>query len=245
MRRGARRSRRPRTPTTPSRCCCWRSPSCCWRAAGWARSPTWCRTSGSSRTPGSTRTSRAARRSLANLLEPIDEHAALFDPYADEPEVFTCRLSDDIADVMSDLLHGLQHYRAGRAPRRCGGGSSPTCPTGARPRARRCARCTRSSPTSGWTPRWTTRSGSRTACSPRPSPRSTSPDPPRRRRPHFDHVWQATVLPEACAPRNSADSPAIRGRQAAARGTLGRGAWRCRLGRVRVSDCPARGRVRP
>lgn len=55
------------------------------------------------------------RTSLANLLEPIDEHAALFDPYGDEPEVFTSRLSDDIADVMSDLLHGLQHYKAGRA----------------------------------------------------------------------------------------------------------------------------------
>ena len=25
------------------------------------------------------------------------------------------RLSDDITDVMSDLLHGLQHYRAGRS----------------------------------------------------------------------------------------------------------------------------------
>jgi uncharacterized protein DUF5063 len=55
------------------------------------------------------------RLSLANLLEPIDEHAALFDPYARVPELFTSRLSDDIVDVMSDLLHGLQHYRAGRA----------------------------------------------------------------------------------------------------------------------------------
>jgi uncharacterized protein DUF5063 len=54
------------------------------------------------------------RHSLANLLEPIDEHAALFDPYAHEPELFTSLLSDDIADVMSDLLHGLQHYRDGR-----------------------------------------------------------------------------------------------------------------------------------
>jgi len=53
------------------------------------------------------------RTSLANMLEPIDEHAALFDPYAADPELFTSRLSDDIADVMSDLLHGLQHYRAG------------------------------------------------------------------------------------------------------------------------------------
>jgi hypothetical protein len=55
------------------------------------------------------------RTSLANLLEPIDEHAALFDPYASDPELFTSRLSDDISDVMSDLLHGLQHYRAGRS----------------------------------------------------------------------------------------------------------------------------------
>lgn len=55
------------------------------------------------------------RTSLANLLEPIDEFAALFDPYSHEPEVFTGRISDEIADVMSDLLHGLQHYRAGRS----------------------------------------------------------------------------------------------------------------------------------
>ena len=55
------------------------------------------------------------RTSLANLLEPIDEYAALFDPYALEPELFTSRLSDDIADVMSDLLHGLAHFRAGRS----------------------------------------------------------------------------------------------------------------------------------
>ena len=53
------------------------------------------------------------RTSLANLLEPIDEHAALFDPYTDPPEIFTSRLSDDITDTMSDLLHGLLHYRAG------------------------------------------------------------------------------------------------------------------------------------
>jgi uncharacterized protein DUF5063 len=55
------------------------------------------------------------RTSLANLLEPIDEYHALFDPYASEPEVFTARISDEVADVMSDLLHGLLHYRAGRS----------------------------------------------------------------------------------------------------------------------------------
>ena len=37
-------------------------------------------------------------------------------------------------------------------PRRCGGGSSPTCRTGAPTASRRCAPCTRSSPTSASTP---------------------------------------------------------------------------------------------
>jgi len=55
------------------------------------------------------------RTSIANLLEPIDEYHSLFDPYAGEPEVFTSRISDEVADVVSDLLHGLQHYRAGRS----------------------------------------------------------------------------------------------------------------------------------
>jgi hypothetical protein len=55
------------------------------------------------------------RTSIANLLEPIDEYHSLFDPYAGEPEVFTSRISDEVADIMSDLLHGLLHYRAGRS----------------------------------------------------------------------------------------------------------------------------------
>jgi uncharacterized protein DUF5063 len=55
------------------------------------------------------------RLSIANLLEPIDEYHALFDPYAAEAEVYTSMISDDVAAVMSDLLHGLLHYRAGRS----------------------------------------------------------------------------------------------------------------------------------
>ena len=64
------------------------------------------------------------RTSIANLLEftdaagthsSIDEYHSLFDPYASEPEVFTSRISDEVADIMSDLLHGLQHYRDGRS----------------------------------------------------------------------------------------------------------------------------------
>jgi Domain of unknown function (DUF5063) len=55
------------------------------------------------------------RTSLANLLEPIDEYAELFDPYAADPEIVHSRISDDVADVCSDLLHGLAHYRSGRS----------------------------------------------------------------------------------------------------------------------------------
>ena len=50
------------------------------------------------------------REDLAALLAPIDEYAEVFDPYADEPEVIRSRLSDDLADVALDLIHGLTHY---------------------------------------------------------------------------------------------------------------------------------------
>jgi hypothetical protein len=54
------------------------------------------------------------REDLAALLAPIDEYAEVFDPYADEPEVIRSRLSDDLADVALDLIHGLTHYADGR-----------------------------------------------------------------------------------------------------------------------------------
>jgi Domain of unknown function (DUF5063) len=65
--------------------------------------------------PGSDPDVEAVRDSLANLLAPIDEFTEVFDPYAPEPEVMTSRLSDDLADITADLVHGLQHYRAGRS----------------------------------------------------------------------------------------------------------------------------------
>jgi hypothetical protein len=55
------------------------------------------------------------RAKLGKLLEPIDEYVEVFDPYGGEPEVVACRLSDDLSDVAADLLHGLQHFRAGRS----------------------------------------------------------------------------------------------------------------------------------
>jgi hypothetical protein len=54
------------------------------------------------------------RGGLAQLLSECDEYAELFDPYRDHtPTSF--RLSDDLAAVASDLIHGLQHYQAGRS----------------------------------------------------------------------------------------------------------------------------------
>jgi hypothetical protein len=53
------------------------------------------------------------RAGLAARLASADVYAELFDPYADtRPTAF--RLSDDLAAVAADLIHGLQHYQAGR-----------------------------------------------------------------------------------------------------------------------------------
>ncbi len=54
------------------------------------------------------------RGGLAARLANCDVYAELFDPYADtRPIAF--RLSDDLATVAADLIHGLQHYQAGRS----------------------------------------------------------------------------------------------------------------------------------
>jgi hypothetical protein len=56
----------------------------------------------------------ALRTGLAERLAGCDDYAELFDPYADTmPTAF--RLSDDLAAVAADLIHGLRHYQAGRA----------------------------------------------------------------------------------------------------------------------------------
>jgi hypothetical protein len=54
------------------------------------------------------------RERLSSLLDGIDEYAEVFDPYDPEREVVPSKLSDDLADVATDLLHGLRHYQAGR-----------------------------------------------------------------------------------------------------------------------------------
>lgn len=54
------------------------------------------------------------RERLAALLAPIDVYSELFDPYVPRSAPVPCRLSDDFADILTDLRHGMAHYRAGR-----------------------------------------------------------------------------------------------------------------------------------
>ncbi|NYI05583.1 DUF5063 domain-containing protein [Allostreptomyces psammosilenae] len=54
------------------------------------------------------------REQLATLLEPIDVYSEVFDPYVAGAAPVTCRISDDLALIVADLTHGLEHYRAGR-----------------------------------------------------------------------------------------------------------------------------------
>ena len=56
----------------------------------------------------------ALRTGLAAGLQDFDEYAELFDPYQDT-QATRFRLSDDVAAVAADLIHGLKHYEAGRA----------------------------------------------------------------------------------------------------------------------------------
>ena len=55
----------------------------------------------------------ALREKLAVLLEPIDTYTEVFDPFG-AAEVETFRLSDDLAAIVTDLAHGVAHYRDGR-----------------------------------------------------------------------------------------------------------------------------------
>jgi hypothetical protein len=54
------------------------------------------------------------RERFAAILEPIDVYSEVFDPYEPRKAPVPARISDDIAGVVTDLRHGLAHYRAGR-----------------------------------------------------------------------------------------------------------------------------------
>lgn len=52
------------------------------------------------------------RAGLLERLAPVDAYVEVFDPYA-RPDLIEGRLSDDVAAIVSDLLHGLTHLAAG------------------------------------------------------------------------------------------------------------------------------------
>jgi Domain of unknown function (DUF5063) len=53
------------------------------------------------------------RTGLAERLAGFDDYAEIFDPFADT-QATPFRLSDDLAAVAADLVHGLKHHEAGR-----------------------------------------------------------------------------------------------------------------------------------
>jgi hypothetical protein len=53
------------------------------------------------------------RQGLSERLIGVDEYTEVFDPYKDD-ETTSYRLSDDLVDVASDLVHGLRHYQHDR-----------------------------------------------------------------------------------------------------------------------------------
>lgn len=54
------------------------------------------------------------REQLASLLEPADVYSEVFDPYVPRSTPVASRISDDLADIITDLRHGMAHYREGR-----------------------------------------------------------------------------------------------------------------------------------
>jgi hypothetical protein len=54
------------------------------------------------------------RERLADLLGDSDEYLEIFDPYDVDARPVRMRISGDLADVATHLLHGLQHAHAGR-----------------------------------------------------------------------------------------------------------------------------------
>lgn len=54
------------------------------------------------------------RERLAKLLDPVDTYVEVVDPVYPDSGVTGFRLSDDLASIASDLLHGLSHFRDGR-----------------------------------------------------------------------------------------------------------------------------------
>ncbi|MFG2875167.1 DUF5063 domain-containing protein [Streptomyces sp. NPDC048337] len=54
------------------------------------------------------------RERFAIMLEPVDVYSEVFDPYEPRKAPVAHRISDDVADVVADLRHGLIHLQEGR-----------------------------------------------------------------------------------------------------------------------------------
>ncbi|MFI9720798.1 DUF5063 domain-containing protein [Streptomyces sp. NPDC052396] len=54
------------------------------------------------------------RERFARLLDPVDVYSEVFDPYVPRTAPVASRISDDLADIITDLRHGMAHYRDGR-----------------------------------------------------------------------------------------------------------------------------------
>ncbi|MCK8680108.1 MULTISPECIES: DUF5063 domain-containing protein [Streptomyces] len=54
------------------------------------------------------------RMRFAVMLDPVDVFSEVFDPYEPRKAPVPFRISDNLADIIADLRHGLAHYRAGR-----------------------------------------------------------------------------------------------------------------------------------
>ncbi|MEV4439740.1 DUF5063 domain-containing protein [Streptomyces sp. NPDC049577] len=54
------------------------------------------------------------RERFAAMLDPVDVYSEVFDPYVPRTAPVACRISDDLADIITDLRHGMAHYRDGR-----------------------------------------------------------------------------------------------------------------------------------
>ena len=54
------------------------------------------------------------RERIAVLLDPVDAYVEVVDPVDPARGATGFRLSDDLASIASDLLHGMSHYRDGR-----------------------------------------------------------------------------------------------------------------------------------
>src|ERR687889_455094 len=51
---------------------------------------------------------------VESFLDAVDVYSEVFDPYEPRKAPVPARISDDLTDVITDLRHGMVHYRAGR-----------------------------------------------------------------------------------------------------------------------------------